>query len=424
MKLSKEDIRFLEGLIGIDSVGGTPAEGAPYGEGPRAALDYFLNEASKAGFATGVLDDRVGWAEIGKGPHMVGIVCHLDVVPAGSGWETDPFKLTLKDGSFYGRGIVDDKGPAAISFFAMRELAKQDPGFRIRLILGTDEERTCSCVEYYDAHGEIPDIAITPDAEFPVIYAEKGILHIKISQTSSLPGFTARGGSAANMVPASASASYAPSSIDISVSGKTAHASKPSLGINAIDLLPTKLDEAGFETDKVPLLKFIKEVDISSLFDISDESGTLTSNNGILNIEGDTAELTVDIRYPVSVSSDEVTSKIRDICSGYGLSVSIENDMAPLYKDKASSEISLLMSVWNDHMDKYTGYEGAHRSLYSSPVAIGGGTYARHMRNTVAFGLQAPWQEDQCHQANEHMAVSDFEESIDVLKEALLLLGK
>ncbi|MBQ4270872.1 MAG: Sapep family Mn(2+)-dependent dipeptidase [Clostridiales bacterium] len=424
MKLSKEDIRFLEGLIGIDSVGGTPAEGAPYGEGPRAALDYFLKEAAKAGFATGVLDDRVGWAEIGKGSRMVGIVCHLDVVPAGSGWDTEPFKLTVKDGSFYGRGIVDDKGPAAISFFAMKELAKKDLPFRIRLILGTDEERTCSCVEYYDAHGEIPDIAITPDAEFPVIYAEKGILHLKISQSSSLPGFTACGGSAANMVPATAEASYAPSGINVSVTGKTAHASKPTLGINAIDLLPSELERAGFDIETVPLLKFIKEIDITSLFDISDESGALTSNNGILTMSEKEASLTADIRYPVSYSSDAVVTKLQDICSGYGLTVTIENDMAPLYKDKDSSEISLLMSVWNSHMDKYRGYEEAHSGLYSSPVAIGGGTYARHMRNTVAFGLQAPWQEDQCHQANEHMAVSDFEESIDVLKEALLLLGK
>ncbi|MBR6484862.1 MAG: M20/M25/M40 family metallo-hydrolase, partial [Clostridiales bacterium] len=104
MALSKDNIDFLEGLIAIKSTGGDPAPGAPYGAGPREALSYFLSAAKEAGFRTGVLDDRVGWAETGSGEKLVGIVCHLDVVPAGDGWNTDPFKLTVVDGSFYGRG--------------------------------------------------------------------------------------------------------------------------------------------------------------------------------------------------------------------------------------------------------------------------------------------------------------------------------
>ena len=115
---------------------------------------------------------------------------------------------------------------------------------RIRLILGTDEERTCSCVEHYDANCEIPDFAITPDAEFPVIYAEKGILHVKVTDKSPLlKDFTANGGNAANMVAPSARAVF--EGKEIVCKGKMAHASKPELGINAIDMLPSKLKEEG-----------------------------------------------------------------------------------------------------------------------------------------------------------------------------------
>ena len=184
--LTNEEYEFLEKLISIESTGASPVDDKefgtlPYGSKPFEALHYFLDDASKAGMRTGTIENRVGWVEFGpEGADLIGIVCHLDVVPSGEGWKTSPFKLTLDDGVLYGRGIVDDKGPACAAYFAMRRLMNEGftPSKRIRLILGTDEERTCSCVETYAEKGEIPSFAITPDGEFPVIYAEKGILHV------------------------------------------------------------------------------------------------------------------------------------------------------------------------------------------------------------------------------------------------------
>ena len=199
--LSQEEFKFIKDLIAIESTGSTPVENPdngtlPYGSKPFEALTFFLGVAAESGMRTGTIENRVGWCEFGpENADMIGIVCHLDVVPAGDGWATDPFELTLKDGILYGRGIVDDKGPAAASFIAMKRLMDSgyQPSKRIRLILGTDEERTCSCVETYAEKGEIPEFAITPDGEFPVIYAEKGILHIKIS-SSSASAVTAKAG--------------------------------------------------------------------------------------------------------------------------------------------------------------------------------------------------------------------------------------
>ena len=237
--LTPEEYGFLEKLISIESTGSSPAEDPdngtlPYGAKPFEALKFFLDNAAKDGMRTGIIDNRAGWCEFGpEKTDLIGIVCHLDVVPAGDGWTTDPFTLTNKDGVLYGRGIVDDKGPAAASYIAMKRLKESgyEPSKRIRLILGTDEERTCSCVETYAAKGEIPSFAITPDGEFPVIYAEKGIMHIKIS-TDKPSAIEAQAGSAANMVPAHSSCTI--NGITYSAKGKMAHASKPELGVNAI----------------------------------------------------------------------------------------------------------------------------------------------------------------------------------------------
>ena len=421
MELTSYQKDFLSELISIESVGGTPAEGAPYGKMPREALDYFLKAASKAGFKAGVVGDRAGWVEIGSGDRLVGIVCHLDVVPAGDGWTSDPFTLTFsEDGSVMtGRGIIDDKGPAAAAFFAMKELldgGKVPSDRRIRLILGTDEERTCSCIEYYAEHDEVPEFSITPDAEFPAIYCEKGILHAKLTG-DPVDSFTAEGGSAANMVPAAAKAHIF--SDELIVNGKPAHASRPEQGVNAISLLADAVESFGYDLKEYPVLRFVKDFD-GALFTgcgITDESGALTSNIGLLKAGEDGCSLVIDFRVPFSFSMQEAFDNLKKKASEYGLKAETESSMESIYKDKNSSSILNLTEIWRDHMDRFTGFKEEYRDQYTEAIAIGGGTYARHIPNTVAFGTQAPWHEDQCHQANESVAVSDFLEWIEIIKE-------
>jgi len=417
---------FLKELIAIPSVGGDAAPGAPYGQVPREALDFFLKTAENEGFSTGVIDDKVGWLEFGDGEKLLGIVCHLDVVPVGTGWDTDPFVLTEKDGRVYGRGIVDDKGPAAAAFFAMRRIKETNPSlpFRVRLILGTDEERTCDCVETYAAKGEIPDFAITPDAEFPVIFAEKGILQIKVSGKGN-GRIKASAGSAANMVPATATLEFAGKTYE--ASGVPAHASKPDLGVNAIFRLIESLD---FDLKESPMLSFISDKFIGKNAaeytgcDINDISGQITANPAILTVNEDTESLTIDIRYPVTADFEKIVGYINDEAGKYGLCAEVANHMPPICKDKDTSEIKTLTAIWEKHLDRYDGFSEEYRSMYGQPLAIGGGTYARHMPNTVAFGLQAPWQTDQCHQANESRSLSDISADIDILEETILKLGE
>ena len=435
MTLSQDEYTFLKNLIGIESTGASevkdPGLGTlPYGSAPFSALKFFLDDASASGMRTGIIENRVGWCEFGPlDADLIGIVCHLDVVPAGDGWTTSPFELNLKDGILYGRGIVDDKGPACASYFAMKRLMASGfmPSKRIRLILGTDEERTCSCVETYAELGEIPSFAITPDAEFPVIYAEKGILHVKIVN-SSPSALKAIGGSAANMVPASCSCTI--DGVEYSAKGKMAHASKPELGVNAIFELIKQLDTASVDYSNSPLLSFIsKEIVYSSPAEytgcsITDESGNVTANPSVLNCSDSGESLVIDIRCPVTYQMSDIVAKLSATAESYGLTVEVLNQMDPLFKSKDLPQIALLTEIWKSYMPSYSGYKPEYLSEYTEPIAIGGGTYARHLPNTIAFGIQAPWQEDQCHQANECRALSDFETDIKVMTEAIMGLSE
>ena len=432
--LSQNEYEFLEKLISIESTGATPCVDGkygtlPYGEKPFEALKFFLDDASASGMRTGIIENRVGWCEFGpEGANMIGIVCHLDVVPAGEGWDTPPFTLTRKDGMLYGRGIVDDKGPACAAYFAMKRLMSDGytPSKRIRLILGTDEERGCSCIETYAEKGEIPSFAITPDAEFPVIYAEKGILQVKI--VSDEPSkILAKGGSAANMVPASSSCLI--EGKEYSAKGKMAHASKPDLGINAIFEMVRKLDEESIDYSSSPILSFISteiaysDVSYYTGCSVSDESGCVTANPSVLSCDADGESLVIDVRCPVSYSMDDIVSNLARLAAPYELTVEILNKMEPLYKPKDLPEIAMLTDIWKENMPSYNGFKPEYLTEFTEPVAIGGGTYARHMPNTIAFGIQATWQEDQCHQANECRALKDFETDIKVLGEAIKALA-
>ena len=415
---------FLSRIISIPSVGGYPEEGAPYGVEPRRVLQVFLDEARENGFRTGIEGERVGWIEFGEGEKLIGIICHLDVVPVGNGWDSDPFTLTIRADEFgqeslYARGIVDDKGPACASFFAMLELKEENRiplNYRVRLILGTDEERGCSCIQYYAKHAEIPNFSITPDSIFPVIYCEKGIVQLKLSGENP-HNLKASGGSAVNIVPASASCDV--NGKTITAEGKAAHASKPHLGVNAIELLAQKMEKQGVNLSDYPIMKFVRDFDAEGFngCKASGDYGDLTYNIGLLNTTEDDCELWVDLRIPYDIEQDFFIEKLTKKASEYGLETKVTINMPPLLKDKNSPEVNMLTDIWKRHIDKFAGFKEEYRDIHTAPKTVGVGTYARHIPNTIAFGIQAPWQTDQCHQANEHVSVTDYLHWIQIMKE-------
>ena len=424
ISLSEYQRAFLSRIIAIPSVGGTSEEGAPYGREPRKVLQTFLDEAKAKGFRTGVVGDRAGWAEIGQGDRLLGIICHLDVVPVGEGWDSDPFALCFREDesgvpSMYARGVVDDKGPACAAFFAMHELVAENripDDCRVRLILGTDEERTCSCIQYYAKHAEIPDFSITPDSVFPVIYSEKGIMQFRLSG-ESIHDLIAIGGSAVNIVPASAMCKAAGKTIN--VTGKAAHASKPELGTNAIELLAKAMEEDAINLNDYPVIKFVHDFDAKDFigYEGTGDYGELTYNIGMLKAGENGCELRIDLRIPYGKNHDKITENLTKKADEYGLSAEVTLDLPPFFEDRNSKGVRILTGIWKRHIDKFTGFKEAFRDVHTEPKVVGVGTYARHIPNTIAFGIQAPWQTDQCHQANEHVSVNDFLQWIQIIKE-------
>ena len=431
ISLTEYQREFLSRIIAIPSVGGAPAEGAPYGRESRLILQTFLAEAREKGFKTGVEGDRAGWAEIGQGDKLLGIICHLDVVPVGKGWDSDPFTLCFREDesgvpSMYARGVVDDKGPACAAFFAMLELVAENlvpDGCRVRLILGTDEERTCSCIQYYAGHGEIPDFSITPDSVFPVIYSEKGIMQLRLSG-DNVCDFTAIGGSAVNIVPASAMCEAVGKTI--TVTGKAAHASKPEFGINAIELLAEAMEKDDINLNDYAVMKFVRDFEAKDFIGYKEtrDYGELTYNIGMLKAGENCCELRIDLRIPYGMDHDDIIENLTKKADEYGLSIEVTLDLPPFLEDKNSKETGILMDIWKRHIDKFTGFKEEYRDIHTKPKVVGVGTYARHIPNTIAFGIQAPWQTDQCHQANEHVSVTDFLQWIQMIREYISDVGK
>ncbi|MBO7449318.1 MAG: Sapep family Mn(2+)-dependent dipeptidase [Clostridiales bacterium] len=425
---------ILSDLIAIPSVKGEPSEGAPYGVHPKAALTYFLSRAAEDGFIAENIGDKAGYVQWGtKGP-LLAVLGHLDVVPEGSDWKTEAFHLTSDDTSFYGRGVVDDKGPVVSAYMALLRFKENhpDPDYRVRLIVGTDEEHGSSCMERYCETEELPDIGFTPDAEFPCIFAEKGIyqMHFEAEPNGI---FTLHGGNAANMVPPYCECIDLKESRGISTKGVQAHASHPDLGINAIDLMLDKMDPSLISAS--PLLQLMKKyfskesaTPFSSFFG-SDISGSMTTNVGIVDISKDHARLHVDIRFPVTLSEEAVRSKLLEAASEFGVKVVDDSVQPPLFKDKESRQISVLTEIFNSYREQfsYSPDEADSRASAlkeeSAPIAIGGGTYARTMPNIVAFGPQLSWGKDQCHQANESILKENLYLLVPMYEEALEKLG-
>ena len=391
-------VRDLADLCAVPSVKGSAEENAPFGQATLDALNVFLRQAEALGFRTKNIDQMAGYAEYGpeEASEMVACVCHLDVVPAGDGWTGDPWVLRREDGKLIARGVSDDKGPALAALYAAKALM-DDPDYspdkRIRIIVGLDEESGSACMDRYVETEEIPQMGFTADADFPAIYAEKGIARLRFTlpRLSDDHIATAKAGSAVNMVPSNCSVELKDGNVEV-FAGVTAHGSRPELGINAINVAVDALLEAGHEDSFLNFYKnYFSTSDASALgLDFEDESGSTTANAGMLEIDAEQAELVVDLRYPVTFDITSALDNLNKSLSEEGVDLEVRENMEPLYLPQDSPLITTLMEVYNEG----TGTEGR-------AVAIGGGTYARSIPNICAYGPAFPGDEDIAHQANE-----------------------
>lgn len=413
----KQFLDALCGLTAIDSVAMTDAsEEYPYGSGPAAALDYVLKLCSEWGIRTERRGKKIAWAEIGQGDELVGILGHLDIVPVGEGWTHDP-KGEICGGRFYARGASDDKGPTMAALYAMKEL--QDAGTplnrRVRLIFGQSEETgSWDDMAWYREHEQLPVCGFTPDADFPAIYGEKGILGLRLSLALARTGLQwIEGGDATNMVPGWCRAKTAGTpAAEYSASGKSAHASTPEKGENAISGLMEQLAADGLDS---PLIEFYRRhiahdytgEKMGCCF-ADEQSGRLTLNAGMIRTVGDMAELSIDIRYPVTFTGKQVTEVVEAAAAPYGITVTCTENNPPIYMDKNGAAIQAMLEVYRE----VTGD-------LSEPRVIGGGTYARSMPGIVAFGPGRPGREGTEHQKDEYILIEDLLQAEEIYRRTI-----
>lgn len=436
---------------------------APFGPGPRDALLHMLAYGERDGFTVKNVDNYAGHIEYGEGDETLGIFGHMDVVPAGDGWDTDPYEPVLKDGKIYARGSSDDKGPSMAAYYGLKIV--RDLGLpltkKVRFVVGSDEESGWADMDHYFQHEEKPDFGFSPDAEFPIINGEKGNVtigahfHGNNEGSYTLHSFVA--GLRENMVPGTAVAKItAPSTeaaldlekaffdfvennpvtgsietedreIAIEVVGKGAHGASPQSGINAGTFLALFLDNYPFGGGAKQFLHVAGTIihedfygDKLGVAHEDEKMGKLTMNAGLFafkaNQEGIQADnfITLNFRYPKGVTAEGLEISVDRSLGMEGASITRnERNMEPHYVPENDPLVATLLSVYEDH----TGEKGYEQ-------IIGGGTYGRLLERGVAYGAMFPGYTDTMHQANEFMTLDDLLRATAIYADAIYRLAK
>lgn len=450
-----ELVQQLQQLIQIKSVLNeeNATEDAPFGKGPKEALDFMLALGEKEGMRTKNIDNIVGHIEMGEGEELLGILCHVDVVPEGdeSTWTYPPFEGQIADGKLFGRGSIDDKGPTMAAWMAMKLVAAESIQLnkRVRMIIGTDEESGFRCVKRYFEKEEMPTIGFAPDADFPLINAEKGIASLIFSQKSTrtndeqLVSFTA--GHRTNMVPDLAKATLKNVSkdfeqnfkafleaenltgtynvngelVEVTLNGKSSHAMEPEKGINAAVKLAKFLNEQAIGGAGEKFASFMTTLFDGDHhgkafgFDFEDEmSGPTTLNPGIVTFGENGGEIKISMRYSVTYPFEQKLTAVQANVASTDFAIDVAENSAPHYVPEDDELVATLLEV-------YRSYTGDMRK----PLSTGGGTYAREMKKGVAFGMLFPGEPELAHQANEYVDLENLIKATAIYAEAIVKLA-
>ncbi len=435
-KYFDETVASVCEIIHFDSSLKPAQDGMPFGKETADCLAYFLNLAEKMGFETHNYDNYVGEVVFGEGKEFA-VLAHLDVVPAGNGWKYPPFGGVINDDpsdggvagkKIWGRGTMDDKGPAVSCLYALKALKDEGvtPNRKIKLIVGCNEECGWKCMDYYKTIAKMPDEGFTPDADFPVIYAEKGILHFSTSFALEAPPFTAlQAGERVNMVCDLATAvltrkaaeklvgyqndvvgttfSYDNTTNILRVYGKSAHGSNPKAGANALEAMMKFFASFHEGCNKAYELLF---ADCTGLKTLQDETGVLTISPDVAIFQNGELTITSDVRFPATLAKERILEKLADY------TIEEINYQPSIYNDPNGKLISTLSSVFN----KKAGTQQA-------PIAIGGGTYARALKCGCAFGPEMAGDEQTIHQPNEYITFERLRFLNEVYYDALKALS-
>ncbi|RXI98639.1 dipeptidase PepV [Anaerobacillus alkaliphilus] len=426
---------------------------APFGEGINQALEFMLDLGNNSGFETKNIEGYAGHIQCGSGEELIGVLGHIDVVPEGDGWSTDPYGAEILEGKIYGRGAIDDKGPTMAAFYGMKIIKELGLPLskRVRLIIGADEESQWRCVDRYFQVEEMPTMGFAPDADFPIINAEKGICDMELvfqnigNDISPLKAFQA--GRRFNMVPDLATATvkvdqpeeviknykqyldetklhgeatYNGDDVSFTLEGLSAHGMEPDKGKNAGIFLANFLTTLNLKGNAGEFLAFITKYFYKDsrgrtlgLNYEDKQTGPLTINVGKINFSSDSARVGLNLRYPVTYDFDKGLNHLEEMIREKGIVVDLKTHARPHYVNAEHPLIQTLQEV-------YTRQTGETATLLST----GGGTYARSLNAGVAFGALFPGRPELAHQKDEYIDIEDLLKATALYAEAIYELAK
>lgn len=438
-----EFVSTLQKWIRTPSVKGEPAEKAPFGTDVRKMLDLAMADAAGMGFPVRDFDGYACDITLGDPEEKIAVLGHLDVVPVGDGWTKPPFGAVIENGRLYGRGASDDKGPSLAALYAMRAIREAGIPLKkgIRMILGCDEESGWEDMEYYAKHERIPDTGFSPDASFPLINTEKGMLELWVQAPEAKTGLKVlemKTGDRKNVIPGECkalveggeeiirategfaaktgwpyTAEKAEGGVLLRAEGIPGHSAYPEGRRNAIGMMLLLLKELGAEGPVKTLAEAVgTESDGKSLgCACRDEvSEGLTCNMGILRLENGNWFGTLDMRCPVTADLDKLAEAAKNHLPG--LAVTVTEQKPPHHVPADSELVTGLLAAY----DEETGQQG-------KPISTGGGTYAKVLKKGVAFGALFPDEDDLAHQADEYAEIDRLVLAAKIYANALLRLA-
>lgn len=446
-------IRDLALLVSVPSKRGEAEEGKPFGRACAEVLGKMEQLAENAGLKCENHQNYMLECNYNDEETALGVIAHLDVVPEGDGWDTNPFELVRKGGALYGRGAIDDKGPAAATLYAVKALKENNIALskNVRVLFGSDEESGMLDLEYYRNKKALPSMMLSPDGEFPVINIEKGVCQIEFkksyepSEGASLVSLKA--GSVVNAVPDKAEAVISGISPDraesaarkaattletdiipygggvkIAAKGVSAHGSTPEKGDNALTglikiILSLELPKGGLVDAAEAIYALFPygegDGEHAGLKMRDEESGALTALLSLFDAKDGALTGGIDIRFPATVKLDKVKKIVKDKLLPLGFEVGFPHDMEGHLVPSDSDFVKTLLDCYS----AVTGKEG-------SCIAEGGATYLHTVDGGVAFGAEMPGEENNMHGANEHINIKTLIDTAKIYARAIYSLCK
>ncbi|MBR2823910.1 MAG: Sapep family Mn(2+)-dependent dipeptidase [Clostridia bacterium] len=437
-------VKTLQEWVRVPSVKGEPAEGAPFGTGVGKMMDLAAETGRKMGFDVRTFDGYALDMTLGGADEKIAVLGHLDVVPVGDGWTWPPFGAEIENGRMYGRGTNDDKGPSLAALYAMKAIKEAGIPLKrsIRLILGGDEECDWECMTYYAAYAEMPEMGFSPDASFPLINTEKGMLHFEIRfpaaenglrvlemATGERPNVIAGesrallegGEDLAEKVRAYAADTGLPYAAEVTeagvwvtATGISGHSAYPEGKRSAIGMMLKLMKALGAKGGIAVLADAVGlESDGKSLGCACEDrvSGRLTNNMGILRLRDGEWFGTLDFRCPVEADQEKLIREAKAHLPG--IQVTVTTQKPPHHVPAESELVTALLAAYEEE----SGLKG-------EAMSTGGGTYAKVLKQGVAFGAVFPGEEELAHLANEYESIDSLMLAMKIYANALVRLAQ